>query len=71
MPFKELAFDLIDSSSYVARTTLLSLLESLASEGHDERGVCDRVVDLLEAGRVELTGTLRGKRISRRDLEDA
>ena len=71
MPFRELGFDRDDSSSSVLRTTLLSLVESLASEGYDERGVCDRVVDLLEARRVELTGALRGQRISRRDLGDA
>jgi hypothetical protein len=58
------------SAAPAIHTTLLSLVQALSVESHDEYWVCDRVVDLLEGQRVVLTGTLRNRRITREDLHD-
>ena len=58
------------SAAHVIHTTLLSLVQALTVESHDDYWVCDRVVDLLEEQRVVLTGTLRDRGITREDLRD-
>ena len=58
------------SRASVVHTTLLSLVQTLTLEGHDEHGVCHRVVELLEDHRIVLTGTLRDRPIKREDLYD-
>jgi hypothetical protein len=58
------------SRASVVHTTLLSLVQTLTLEGHDEHRVCHRVVELLEDHRVVLTGTLRDQPIKREDLCD-
>ncbi len=56
------------SPASVVHTTLLSLVQTLTNEGHDEYSVCEQVVDLLEERRVVLTGVLRDQGIARQDL---